>query len=212
MAWRRRPRTGTSTGGLIATNHRYTQFKFEDAKLFFHRLFKVKIYPCCLFSVSIFLDFPTFFKASGKGFGPGSSVIALIRNTGSGCSFLSLDPDPDPRHKSVHKLNWKKIEKKRKTFFLIRHKIWIVFMTEGSGSGIRIRTGLEKIMDPDPDMYVCKIWLLHVYCSSLIITLALSSECRVFIEYLDSRKISQPSHGTIFSEHPGCTVCLHYLK
>ena len=43
---------------------------------------------------------------------------------------------------------------------------------------------------------------VHVNYSSLVATLTLSIDCRAFIEYPDSRKIFQPSHPVIFSEHP----------
>ena len=43
---------------------------------------------------------------------------------------------------------------------------------------------------------------LRVYCTSMVATLTLSSYCRTFIEYPDSRKVYQPFNGAIFIEHP----------
>ena len=52
------------------------------------------------------------------------------------------------------------------------------------------------------------MYILYIYvnCSSLVATLTISSDCRAFIEYHDSRKTSH-HHRAIFSEQPVLTDC-----
>ena len=52
------------------------------------------------------------------------------------------------------------------------------------------------------EYWIISTCTVHVYCSSMVATLALlSSDCRALIEYPDFRK-KQPLNRVIFSEHP----------
>ena len=66
-------------------------------------------------------------------------------------------------------------------------------------------TGSNLVRNPSVhifDKLLTKQQYLLMYCTSMVSTLTLSSDSRAFIDFPNSRKISQPSHRAIFSEHP----------